>query len=138
MKSTVGGFLLACVAMLCAGPVLAQYVRGNEAVTSSGVRQIVETPPIQGRAGKLCSADDPCHAGVWRMVQTDAGLVECTEEYARQGTCRASTYGTQKLRRLWVVKHRGLWLQCQYPDLASHCVDMNATPPQNVPMDAVQ
>jgi hypothetical protein len=72
------------------------------------------------------------------MVETAAGLVECTEAYARPGTCRTSTYGKAKLARLWVVKSQGVWLQCQYPDLRSRCVPMNARPPANLPFDAVQ
>ena len=62
------------------------------------------------------------------MVETDAGLMECTEIYARPGTCRASRYGSEKRSRLWIVKTKGQWLQCQYPDLASKCVSTKALP----------
>lgn len=116
----------------------AQFVKGNEAVKVTAAGTKVETPPAHGRAGKLCEADGNCHAAAWRMVETDAGLVECTEAYARPGTCRKSTYGTQKLPRLWVVKRSGEWLQCQFPDLGSKCVPMFARPPANLPVDAIQ
>ena len=116
----------------------AQYVKGNEAVKVTAAGKKVETPPIQGRAGKLCRAIDPCHAGSWHMVETDRGLVECTEPFARDGTCRTSTYGAQKLSRLWIVKTKSTWQWCQFPDLGSKCVDMFARPPANLPYDAVQ
>lgn len=121
----------------------AQFVKGNEAVTATadGSRK-VETPPLPAtgpaRNSKPCAADAGCHAGPWHMVETIVGLQECTEAYARPGTCRASSYGTTKRSRLWVVKSKGAWLQCQYPDLGSKCVNMFARPPANLPFDAVQ
>ena len=54
--------------------------------------------------------------------------MECTEVYARAGTCRESTYGTQKLSRLWILKSGSAWLQCQYPDLKSKCVSIKSLP----------
>ena len=83
------------------------------------------TPALPSRAG--------CAGGGWKMVETSEGLVECTEIYARPGTCRASTYGTEKRSRLWIVKTGSQWMQCQYPDLASKCVSTKA-----LPYDAVQ
>lgn len=67
------------------------------------------------------------------MVETDTGLVECTEFYARPETCRASTYGVEKRSSLWIVKTKGQWMQCQYPDLTSKCVST-----KSLPFDAVQ
>ena len=116
----------------------AQFVKGNEAVTMTAAGKKVETPPVPTSAGKVCGAEAKCHASSWRMVETGAGLVECTEAYARPSSCRASTYGTQKLPRLWVVKRGSEWLQCQYPDLNSKCMPMFARPPANLPVDAVQ
>jgi hypothetical protein len=72
------------------------------------------------------------------MVETKDGLLECTEPFARPTTCRTSTYGAQKLSRLWVVKRGAQWMWCQYPDLSSKCVDMFAKPPANLPHDAIQ
>ena len=121
----------------------AQYVKGNEAVKllPDGSKR-VETPPLPAtgpiRSTKPCAAADNCHGGAWLMVETKDGLVECTEAYARPGTCRKSTYGTTKLSRLWVVKSGTNWLQCQFPDLGSKCVNMFARPPANLPFDAVQ
>jgi hypothetical protein len=119
----------------------AQFVKGNEAVrVQPGGKRVVETPPLPKTGGKLkpCRADGECHPGPWRMVETPHGLLECTEVYARTGSCRASTYGTTKLRRLWVIKSDSTWLQCQYPDLKSKCVPIFARPPANLPYDASQ
>lgn len=132
--------VLAVGATLLAGSASAQFVKGNEAVRVAPGGRTVETPPLTAAASssKPCAADAACHAGSWLMVETSAGLQECTEAYARAGTCRASSYGSVKRSRLWVVKTGGKWLQCQYPDLGSKCVDMFARPPANLPFDAVQ
>jgi hypothetical protein len=117
----------------------AQFVKGNDAVklSSSGAPR-VETPPLPPSKPRLCAADAGCHPGPWHMVETTDGLKECTEPYARPSTCRVSSYGTKKLSRLWIAKRGSTWLWCQYPDLASKCVDMNARPSANLPYDAVQ
>ncbi len=72
------------------------------------------------------------------MVETRDGLVECTEAYARPGTCRASSYGTTKLLRVWVVKKGNDWLQCQLPDGRTRCVSLFARPPANLLFPALQ
>ena len=125
---------LAAPALLLAGAVHAQFVKGNEAVVGGRVA----TPPVPPSIGKVCAADASCFAGSWRMVETDKGLVECTEPYARPGSCRKSTYGAQKLPRVWVIKKGPSWFQCQYPDINSKCAEMTARPPTNLPTDAVQ
>ena len=122
---------------------LAQYVKGNEAVKlGANGSKSVETPPLPStgpaRASKPCAASEKCHGGAWLMVETSDGLVECTEAYARPGACRASSYGSTKLLRLWVVKTGATWRQCQLPDLGSKCVDLFARPPANLPYPAVQ
>jgi hypothetical protein len=136
--------LVAMVALVLASTSsMAQFVKGNEAVKvmPDGTKKI-ETPPLPTtgpiRSTKPCAAADKCHGGAWLMVETEEGLVECTEAYARPGTCRASSYGTTKLMRLWVVKSGKTWLQCQLPDLGSKCVDMFARPPSNLPFPAAQ
>jgi hypothetical protein len=142
MKSNVQ--LLAVFALvLLSSDASAQFVKGNEAVQvlpSGGSK--VETAPLPStgpiRNTKPCAASAGCHAGPWHMVETPDGLRECTEVYARAGTCRPSTYGTTKLSRLWVVKKGGQWLQCQFPDMGSKCVNVFARPPANLPFDAVQ
>ncbi len=137
---------LIVVALLTAGgspAALAQFVKGNEAVKvmPDGTKK-VETPPVPSSGpvskAKPCAAIAGCHPGPWHMVETSAGLRECTEPFARPVTCRDSTYGTQKLSRLWIAKKGSAWLWCQYPDLAGKCVDMNARPPSNLPVSAVQ
>lgn len=109
----------------------AQFVKGNEAVKvlSDGSKR-VETPPLPaGTLGPPCAASNPaCTASGWRMVETGDGIRECTEIYARPGTCRPSTFGTEKRPRLWIVKARGQWMQCQLPDLGSKCVSTKALP----------
>lgn len=123
---------LACLATAAS----AQFVKGNEAVRilPDGSRQ-VETPPMPARVlAAPCPAERAgCAGSGWRMVETVDGLRECTEIYARPGTCRASTYGADKRSRLWIVKRGGQWLQCQYPDLGSTCVST-----QSLPSSAVQ
>ncbi len=114
----------------------AQFVKGNEAVTlaPNGSKRI-ETPPLPTTTlPKPCpAAEAGCAGGGWKMVETAAGLQECTEIYARPSTCRASRYGTEKRSRLWIVKAKSQWMQCQYPDLGSKCVSTKA-----LPFDAVQ
>lgn len=142
MKS-VRLFALAFAVGLFATAAQAQYVKGNEAVKlmPDGTRK-VETPALSasGAASKSkpCAANAGCHPGPWHMVETSDGLRECTEPFARSSSCRDSTYGSQKISRLWVAKRGSTWLWCQYPDLSSKCVDMNARPPLNLPVSAVQ
>ncbi len=109
----------------------AQFVNGNEAVTilPDGSKK-VETPPLPAAtlAAPCPAAKLGCTGSGWRMVETPDGIRECTEIYARPGTCRASTYGTEKRSRLWIVKTGGKWMQCQYPELSSKCVSTKALP----------
>lgn len=125
-------YLLALVALaIAATTASAQFVKGNEAVKvmPDGTKK-VETPPLPSTTlGAPCAAEKPaCTASGWRMVETPDGLRECTEIYARPGTCRASTFGTEKRPRLWIVKTRGQWMQCQLPDIGSKCVSTKALP----------
>lgn len=128
--------VVAAVLALAVGVAAAQFVKGNEAVKvlRDGAK-MVETPPLpSGTLGAPCVAENPaCTASGWRMVETRDGLRECTEIYARPGTCRISTYGTEKRPRLWIVKSKGQWLQCQLPDLNSKCVST-----KELPFSAVQ
>ena len=136
--------IVVCVALAVgSATAVAQFVKGNEAVKvmTDGSKK-VETPPLPTtgplRSTKPCVATGKCHGGAWLMVETSDGLVECTDAYARPGACRASSYGSTKFMRLWVVKFGGKWLQCQLPDTASKCIDMFARPPSNLPFPAVQ
>lgn len=129
--------IAAGIALAATSPLAtAQFVKGNEAVQlAPGGDKRVELPPQPANTlAKPCpAAQQGCAAGGWKMVETTDGLMECTEIYARAGTCRASTYGTQKLPRLWIVKVRAHWLQCQFPDVQSKCVST-----KSLPFDAVQ
>lgn len=122
---------LAALALVASTSPMAQFVKGNEAVTvmPDGTKK-VETPPLPTTTlAAPCVAEKPaCTASGWRMVETPEGLRECTEIYARPGTCRPSTYGSEKRPRLWIVKSRGQWLQCQLPNLGSKCVSTKALP----------
>ena len=116
----------------------AQFVKGNEAVQLSPTGKKVETPPVPRSVIRPCEPAARCHAGAWRMVETDTGLMECTETWARPKSCRASSYGAQKLPRVWVVKHDRQWFHCQYPELQSKCTPVYARPPANLPFAAIQ
>lgn len=135
---TLLGLVSAVAAALVASPVQAQFVKGNEAVRITATGKVVTTPPVPASLSRICRADAKCYAGAWNMVETQDGLMECTEPSARPGTCRESSYGSKKLSRVWVAKSGDKWLWCQYPDLGSKCVDMFAPPPANLPRDAVQ
>ena len=123
--------LVACAAVVASTSALAQFVKGNEAVTvlQDGTKK-VETPPTAGALlAKPCPAAQPgCSGGGWKMVETPDGLMECTEIYARPSTCRGSTYGVEKFSRLWIVKQGSRWLHCQYPALGSKCVSVKSLP----------
>ena len=124
--------LLALVALaLAATSASAQFVKGNEAVKvmPDGTKK-VETPPLPSTTlGAPCAADKPaCTASGWRMVETADGLRECTEIYARPGTCRPSTYGTEKRSRVWIVKVKAEWMQCERPDISGKCISLKGFP----------
>jgi len=109
----------------------AQFVKGNEAVRllPDGSKKVETPPPPSKGLAAPCPAQRPgCAGGGWLMVETSDGLRECTEIYARPGTCRVSTYGAEKRSRLWIVKSSGRWMQCQRPDLASKCVSTKDLP----------
>ena len=143
MKLLVTLANLTVASSILLGPAAqAQFVKGNEAVkvTADG-HEGRDTAAARHRTHSVneavpCYGQLPCRR--MAMVETADGLLECTEAYARPGTCRASTYGDKKLSRLWVVKRGAEWLQCQYPDLGSKCVNMFARPPANLPFSAVQ
>lgn len=129
--NSVRSILVVATLIFVASSASAQFVKGNEAVKvmPDGTKK-VETPPLPSTTlGAPCAADKPaCTASGWRMVETGEGLRECTEIYARPGTCRPSTFGTEKRPRLWIVKVKGQWMQCQFPDIGSKCVSTKALP----------
>jgi hypothetical protein len=125
-------YLLAPVALaLAASNASAQFVKGNEAVKlmPDGTKR-VETPPLPAvPLGAPCPATKAgCAGGGWKMLEAPSGLVECTEVFARPGTCRKSTYGTEKRSRVWIVKAKGEWTQCERPDLSGKCVSLKSFP----------
>jgi hypothetical protein len=130
MKATLQLAAMTALALITT-TACAQFVKGNEAVTIApdGTKR-VETPPLpKASLGKPCLATRPtCTPSGWRMVETTSGIQECTEFYARPGTCRPSTFGQEKRPRQWIVKSKGQWLQCERPDLGSRCVGLSALP----------
>lgn len=129
-------YLVAPIALALASTFAqAQFVKGNEAVKvmPDGSKK-VETPPLPSVLGTPCPASKAgCAGGGWKMLQSAEGLVECTEVFARPGTCRASTYGAEKRSRAWVVKVKGEWRQCERPDVSGRCVSL-----KSLPISAVQ
>ena len=135
MKSQVHWFSLIALA-LTTSAVSAQFVKGNAAVRdmADGTKK-VEVPPLPSVAlGSPCPAVKPgCAGGGWKMLESDSGLVECTEVFARPTTCRPSTYGVEKRSRAWIVKVKGQWVQCAQPDISGKCVSL-----KSLPVSAVQ
>ena len=85
MKSHVQWFAVIALA-LTTSVASAQFVKGNEAVRvmADGTKK-VEVPPLPSVAlGSPCPAVKPgCAGGGWKMLESDSGLVECTEIFAR-------------------------------------------------------
>ena len=135
MKPHVQWFALIAFA-LALSPASAQFVKGNEAVRvmPDGTKK-VETPPLPSATlGTPCPASKSgCAGGGWKMLESDSGLVECTEVFARPTTCRPSTYGVEKRSRAWIVKVKGQWVQCAQPDISGKCVSL-----KSLPVSAVQ
>ncbi len=135
MKPHVQWFALIAFALALI-PASAQFVKGNEAVrVMADGTQMVEVPPLPSVAlGSPCPAAKPgCAGGGWKMLESDSGLVECTEVFARPTTCRPSTYGVEKRSRAWIVKVKGQWVQCAQPDISGKCVSL-----KSLPVSAVQ
>lgn len=131
MKTSLQIAAFTSLAIATAAATSAPFVKGNEALTVAPDGSTrVETPPLpKATLGPPCPATRPtCTPSGWRMVETKDGIRECTEFYARPGTCRASTFGSEKRPRQWIVKSKGEWLQCERPDLGSRCVSIKALP----------
>lgn len=135
MKAVRHLFALVALALASTASV-AQFVKGNEAVKvmPDGTKK-VETPPLPAVSlGTPCPASKAgCAGGGWKMLESVDGLVECTEVFARPGTCRASTYGTEKRSRVWIVKLKSEWAQCERPDVTGRCISL-----KSLPISAVQ
>lgn len=128
--------LVLALLVLASTAASAQFVKGNEAVkVMSDGRKQVDVPPVPSVSlGSPCPAVKPgCDGGGWKMLESESGLVECTEVFARPTTCRPTTYGTEKRSRVWIVKIKGEWAQCERPDISGKCVSL-----KNFPISAVQ
>lgn len=135
MKPHAQWFALIALA-LATSAASAQFVKGNEAVRvmADGTKK-VDVPPLPSvTLGSPCPAAKPgCAGGGWKMLESDSGLVECTEVFARPTTCRPSTYGVERRSRAWIVKVKGQWMQCAQPDISGKCVSL-----KRLPVSAVQ
>lgn len=130
MKTSLRLLSIAVLGVL-ASSASAQFVKGNEAVRlqPDGSRKVETPPTMDALLGKPCPAVEPgCSGGGWKMVETQDGLMECTEVYARPTTCRPSTYGAEKRSRVWVVKTGSVWKHCSLPDVTKGCVSIKALP----------
>ena len=132
----VRSFSFAALLLALAGAASAQFIKGNEAVKvmADGSKK-VETPPLPSATlGTPCPASKAgCAGGGWKMLESAEGLVECTEVFARPGTCRPSTYGAEKRSRVWIVRLKGQWIQCALPNVGGKCVSL-----KSLPISAVQ
>ncbi|WP_397535485.1 hypothetical protein [Roseateles sp.] len=130
MNAVLGLFALVSTA-LAAATAGAQFVKGNEAfqVMPDGSR-VAETQPLPTASlGAPCpAAKSGCAGCGWKMLESQSGLVECTEVFARPGNCRESTYGTAKRSRVWIVKLKGEWMQCERPDITGKCISLRGYP----------
>ena len=77
---------------------------------------------------EVMATDPAAAAALLEQIETQLGLMECTEIYARPTTCRSSTYGAEKRPRVWVVKTGSEWKHCSYPDLSKGCVGIRSLP----------
>jgi hypothetical protein len=124
-------FVACAVVAIAADDAHAQFVKGNDAVKvmADGSKRVQTPPTSSALLAKPCPATNPgCSGGGWKMVETSRGLMECTEVYARATTCRASTYGTEKRPRVWVVKVGSEWKHCTLPELGRQCVSLTTLP----------
>ena len=135
MKTLAQWFSLIALALTISA-ASAQLVKGYEAVrVMTDGTQKVEVPPLPSvPLGSPCPAAKPgCAGGGWKMLESNSGLVECTEVFARPTTCRPSTYGVEKRSRAWIVKVKSQWIQCAQPDVSGKCVSL-----KSLPVSAVQ
>lgn len=55
------------------------------------------------------------------MIQTQTGLIECSNAWVVESACRASSIGVLKAGRTWVVRRGGAWQHCAGPSTTARC-----------------
>lgn len=102
-----------------AGPVVAY----NEAVRVVNGKRVVQLPPrnpygTKEYVPKLSGAYKP-PAGY--MIETEAGLMQCTVTFFDKDGCEPSTYGSKRAMRTWIVLRGGEWQGCIGIDQPKKC-----------------
>jgi hypothetical protein len=117
---------IAALAIASACARAADYsAAANEAVTvDEHGRRRVELPP-GSNSKPLVHQPVPPAGGVVYMIETERGLVECSGRVYRRDECRASSIGSIRMIRAWVVKRQGKWLQCGGPEASARCAGVN-------------
>jgi hypothetical protein len=94
----------------------------NEAVRADrDGRHAVQLPP-GSNVKKLPPQPAPADGGIVYMIETEAGLAECTHRWYRDDECRPATLGKLRLMRAWIVKRGGRWWQCSLPSKDAKCL----------------
>jgi hypothetical protein len=105
----------------------------NEAVrVLPGGKRIVELPPgprMESLRHVQRTTDpwSPAFKLPAFVIDTDRGLVECTQRWI-DSDCRPYVRGRDKRLRSWVVKTAGQWRVCGQPAVINTCVDYYAPP----------
>ncbi|MBI5792585.1 MAG: hypothetical protein HZA63_14035 [Rhodocyclales bacterium] len=118
-QTLLGGLMLAVAAHAApdtttptvgAGPVVAY----NEAVRIVNGKRVVQLPPLNPYNPKQFVPPANSHAMRMHayMIETQAGLVQCTVPFFAKEGCEPSDYGRQQRLRTWVVFRNGEWQGC--------------------------
>ena len=129
MRATAPAARLAlCLAVLVeAGVTRAAGADDYSAPANEAVRidrtgeRTVQLPP-GSNVTRLPAQAPPPDGGTVYMIETEAGLVECTHRWYRKDECRAATFGKLRVMRAWVVKRGGTWWQCSLPSTDAKCL----------------
>lgn len=112
------GSMASAVAQDQAGPV----VRYNEAVRLVAGKRVVELPPGNPHYPNLKpSPIGKAGSSLRYMIETQAGLVQCTSTQWTAESCEPSDHGTKRRARTWVVKVQGAWKGCIGLDAPKEC-----------------
>lgn len=101
------------------GPVVAY----NEAVRVINGKRVVQLPPRNPYGTKVFV---PRFDGVYKphagyMIETEAGLVQCTVPFFEKEGCEPSTYGIKRTNRRWIVLRGGEWQACTGVEQPKKC-----------------
>ena len=90
---------------------------GNEAVRIVAGKRVVEVPPTYGtQSGKPADYSPPTHVGGKGgpviMIEGPEGLMACSDYILIKTACIPSDIGSVQRYRVWVVKLKAEWQQC--------------------------